>query len=205
MSSAWIVAYGALALLVLLLGLLVLGLMRQIVPVLESTREVLSAAAQRVIIGGLAPGSTVASFVADATDGTRFTEDDLAEEASIVLFLENDCAACGRFVRDLASGNVPRLDARLIVVSNDRSAARQLDHSGVATVLVDEARLVAQAFESAVSPQAFVVDKHRRVLAVGMPTTWDELRALVEPAKGGDHELTLAAAAVASRQAKEVV
>jgi len=206
MSSAWIVAYCALAALVLLLALLVLGLMRRIIPTLEQTQELLSAAAQRAIIGGLTPGSTVPSFVVETTDGSRFTEADFGADRTVVLFIEDSCTACAGFVQDLLAGAVPELAARLVVVSNTRSAAQHLTTSPDVTVLVDDQRLVAQAFESAVSPQVFVVDPHARVVAVGMPSTWNELRALIDGARGGDRQLTLAAAAdVASRRVKEVV
>lgn len=198
MTTPWIVAFVALWALVVLLGLLVLGALRRLVPLIERSEELVSSAARSLTIGGLAPGGSVPSFTAEDIHGATFADTDFEEAPTIILFLEPACKACELLVRDLQEGQVPDLGARLVVVSSDRAEAERLARSSEVMVIVDGDRSVARAFQSAVSPQTFVVDEHRMVLASGTPNEWDELRRLVMAAKGGDRESDVPAAAVAS-------
>ena len=198
MTTPWIVAFVALSGLVVLLGLLVLGTLRQLTPLIERSQEIITSAARSMAIGGLAPGSSAPSFIAEEINGATFTEVDLLREPTIVVFLESGCEACEHLVEDLQHGRVPDLGVRLVVVSSDLAEARRLARSTEVTVLFDHERSVARAFQSAVSPQAFVVDEHGMVLASGTSNEWDELRRLVTIAKGGDRESDVAAAALSS-------
>lgn len=203
MTTPWIVAFIALAALVLLLGLVVLGLLRRITPILEESQELLSASSRRLTIGGLPPGATVPHFEAVEIGGGVFTDEDVRQQ-SVVLFLDDRCTACERLVADLEAGVIPDLRAHLVVVSSAREAANRLVRSDRVTVIVDDERSVARAFESAVSPQAFVVDEHGMALASGTPNTWDEMRQLVDEGRGGGRGSSVAAASVASSNVKEV-
>jgi peroxiredoxin len=198
MTTPWIVAFVAQASLVVLLGLVVLGLLRRITPLIEESQELLTTASRRLTIGGLPPGATVPRFEADEIGGGNVTDEDLREEQSVVLFLDDGCAACERFVADLESGGVPDVHARLVVVSNVREAAERLARSKRVTIVVDDERSVARAFESVVSPQAFVVDEQGMALTSGTPNTWDEMRQLVDHARGGGRRSNATAASVAS-------
>lgn len=204
MTTPWIVAFVALAALVILVGLLLLGLLRRITPLLEESQELIGSASRRLTIGGLPPGATVPAFAAEEVGGGVFTQDDLRGEPSVVLFLDDGCAACEGLVADLRSGYAPVLGARLVVITSSRETAAQMNASARIRVIVDEGS-VAQAFESVVSPQAFVVDEHGLVRTSGTPNAWDELRQLVDSTKGGGHRLNVTAASVASSNVKEVV
>lgn len=205
MTAPWIVAFVALASLVILVAFVVLGLLRRIAPLIEQSQELISAASRRLTIGGLPPGATVPRFEADEIGGGVFTDEELRNEPSVVLFLDDGCAACERLVADLESGSALDVHARLVVVTNTREAAGRFASSDRVTVIVDDERSVARAFESVVSPQAFVVNEHGRALASGTPNTWDEMRHLVDEARGGGRRSNVTAASVASSKAKEVV
>lgn len=144
---------------------------------------------------GLPLGATVPSFAAEDVGGATFTEADLRGSTSVVLFLGSSCGACERFVRDLQAGGVPELGARLVTVAIDSDSRRELSQSAE-TVVVDENRSVARAFESNLVPQTFIVDEHGTVLASGRPNDWDGVRHLVATAKGGDRQSDVAAAAI---------
>ena len=204
MTNAWIAAFVVLASLVLVLGLVVLGLVRRITPLLEESQELIASAARRLTIGGLPPGSTVPPFSAGEVGGGVFTQHDLRDEPSVVLFVDDECVACERLVADLRAGLAPELSARLVVVSSAHQSAEQLARSNHVTVIVDDERTVARAFESVVSPQAFVVDDEVLVRTSGTPNTWDEMRKLVEHARGGGRRSTITAASIALSNAKEV-
>lgn len=205
MTTPWIAAFVALAAFVVLIGLLVLGLFRRITPLLEESQELIASASRRLTIGGLPPGATVPAFTAEEVDGGVFTQDDLRGELSVVLFLDEDCAACDGVVADLRSGYAPDIAARLVVVSSAREAAERLARSSNVVVVVDDERSVARAFESVVSPQAFVVNADGMVQTSAMPNTWEELRQLVDSTKGGGRRSNVTAASPTPTNAKEVV
>lgn len=205
MTGMWIFAFISLAAVVVLLAVVVLGLLRRLEPLMEQSQMLLSASARRLTIGGLPPGSTVRPFAAHDVRGAPFTDLDLRGATNVVLFLDDGCAACDRLFQRLETGRVPDVRAPLLVVTNTVEGGRRLALSDDVTVVVDGDRLVARAFESAVSPQAFVVDGYGRVLASETPTDWDQLASVVTAAKGGDLGTDPSAAYVPSRNAKEVI
>lgn len=205
MTTPWILAFVALAAFVALVGMLVLGLVRRITPLLEESQELIASASRRLTIGGLPPGSTVPWFTTEEVGGGALTREELRGDSSVVLFLDEGCKPCELLVADLQSGNAPDIDARLVVVSSAREAAERLARSNDVIVVADDERSVARAFENVVSPQAFVVDEHVMVLKSATPNTWDELRQLVASTKGGGRRSNVTAASVPSSNVKEVV
>lgn len=187
MTGLWLVAFVALWALVVLIGLVVLGTLRRITLLLEAAEASFGAAA-RASLGGLSVGSMVPVFAAQTVDGrVFFAEVDLEEERTGVLFLSRSCEACQVLADDLSRGFVPGdLGARLVVVSEDGTTAREFARSAEVTVLVDENREVAEAFDARIVPRAFIVVQQRVVLAAGRPNDWDTLRRLVATAGGGD-------------------
>jgi hypothetical protein len=198
MSGAWIAAFLALWLFVIVLGFLVLGTLRRLVPVVERSESTLLAAAQSRSSTGLRPGTTVTAFSANEIGGDRFTDADLRGSTTILLFLGSSCQACEQFVRGIRAARVPNLGARLVVIVDDAHEGQELSAGG-ATVLVQENHSITRAFENDRVPQAFVIDKDARVHASGWPNDWDGLQNLVTGAeKGGGRNSNAAAAAVAS-------
>lgn len=196
MTTPWIAAFVGLSVVVVMLGLLVLGMLRRLAPLIERSEQVLSTAERRVAVGGLPPGTAVPAFVAEQVEGAAFSASDLRGTTTIVLFLDSDCKACEELVADLVHDRVPDIGAPLVVVSDERAEARTLARSTDVVVLVDEDRSLATAFETRVTPQAFVLSDGR-VRASGTPNNWESMsNLLASTTKGGDRET--AAAAVAS-------
>jgi hypothetical protein len=179
--------------LVAVLGLIVVGMLKRIAPILERVEGSLSDAPSLV---GLAVGAAVPSFEAEEIGAGVFTETDLHGSTAAVLFIGVSCQACERFVRDLEAGIAPELGARLVAVVADREVAASFAPSPALTVVFDERRLMAQAFESYLVPQTFVVDGDGIVLARGRPNDWEGMRLLLAHAKGGENLRDTAAAAV---------
>lgn len=198
MSGLWIGAFVGLCGLVVILGVIVLGTLRRLLPVLERAETSLASVSTRISPGGLPSGSTVPAFSAEEIGGSLFSEADLEGSKSIVLFLSSSCVACARLVDDLERGRVPDLGARLVVVS-DRVQASRFEHLTGVSVLAQEGRSLASVFETDATPHAFVVDETRRILASGTPNDWDRLRLLLaEAEKGGASGSDVAAAVIAS-------
>jgi peroxiredoxin len=193
-TGIWIVAFAALWLLVVALGLLVLGTLRRLLPLIERAEGVLSAAESSR--EGLRSGEMVPPFTAHEVGGSTITEADLEGRRSIVLFLSPSCRACEGMVGDLKEGTVPDLGASLLAISDDREQARAFEPSHGITVLVQDGRSLADVFLSTVTPHAFVIDEERRVRASAIPSDWDSLRQLTDSATKGGSKTEIAAAAM---------
>lgn len=199
MSSSWTVAFVCLAAVVFLVGLLVLGLFRRIIPLLEDVESSLAVAARRVRVTGLPAGAVVPPFTARDIRGSSFSNDDLRGERSLTLFLGEGCRACELLANDIAADEVPELEARLVVVTSSRHGQDLAPavKSGV-TVLVDDDQVIAHLFESDRTPQAFVTDENARVAVSGVPNDWDAVRDLIATGlRGGAREVNGAAASLA--------
>lgn len=194
MSGLWTGAFVGVCGIVVILGLIVLGTLRRLLPVLERAEASLASVGARISPGGLPSGSTVPAFSVEEIGGSLFSEGDLEGSKSVVLFLSSSCVACAQFVDDLELGRVPDLGVRLVVVS-DRSQAGRFEQLTGVIVLVQEGRSLASVFETEATPHAFVVDEQRRILASGTPNDWERLRRLLaEAEKGGASGSDIAAA-----------
>jgi peroxiredoxin len=195
MTTPWIVAFAAQWVFVLLVGLIVLGTFRRVTPLLERSEGVIASAARQIAIGGLAPGSAVPDFAVESVGGARFSRDDLlGRETTVVLFLGSGCRACERLVDDLEHDRVPDIGAQVVIVSGAPTEAHRLAIARNVEVLVDDHHELSHAFESAVTPHAFVVNGHGVVAGSGTPNEWEELRSLLDAAEGGDRHPDFAAA-----------
>ncbi len=196
MTAPWISAFAALWILVVVLGLLVLGTLRRIVPILERLESQTPAISADAAPRGLPRGRPVPEFEASQASGDRFGISDLRGSPSFVLFLSEECRACARFVRDLAKDRVPELGAKLVLVVDDATLALELARAEGVTVLVQQDREIAEVFDSNVHPHAFALDAGGVVLASGTPNDWMRLRRLRESAaKGGESKPDLTVAA----------
>jgi hypothetical protein len=199
MSAPWIVAFIALWATVLVFGLIVLGTLRRLAPLIERAEASLAAAQERAAPRALPVGESVPTFLAETVDGATFTDADLREARTVVLFLGASCSACGHLVRDVELGQPPDLGSRLVIVSDRIDEARRFARSPDVTVVFDLDRSLAEAFESEIVPHAFVVE-NGMVLASGRPNTWDGMRDLIGARKGGDHQPDIAAEVATSRR-----
>jgi hypothetical protein len=197
-TGLWLAAFVALWVLTIFIGLVVLGTLRRITPLIEVAEATASSAAT-ASLGGLPIGSRVPAFTAETIDGDVFTEMRLETGRSAVLFLNRSCEACERLADDLARGDVPQdVGVPLIVVSEDATSASEFLHSDRVTVIIDKNREVADAFDVRLVPRAFILGERRVVLAAGRPNDWDGLRRLNRTGEGGDRLADLTTEAVGS-------
>jgi hypothetical protein len=196
MTDPWIVAFIALWMLVIVIGLLVLGTLRRIVPTLERLESYAPPISADAIPRGLPAGASIPELEAERAGGGQFAISDLRGSLSFVLFLSDECRPCARFVRDLTKDRVPELGARLVVVVESASLAEQVARAQGVTVLIQRERELADVFDSNVTPHAFALDADAVVLASGTPNDWTRLRLLGQAAaKGGESDSTVVAAA----------
>jgi peroxiredoxin len=197
-SGIWVVAFVALWMVVILLGLVQLGILRRVAPLVERAETTLREAA-RATLRGLRPGEAVPDFTAGAFGGGTFTESDLRGSTTIVLFLNTGCQSCEVIAADIEAGRVPDLGVPLVVVADEPDEAARFADGGQVQVVLQENGSLARVFESDRTPHAFVIDETGRVLVSGSPNNWDVMVSLLEGVeRGGDRELDVAAARMVS-------
>jgi hypothetical protein len=179
LSTAWIIAFATMSIVVLILALLVIGTLRRLDQLLTQVNAALATAMERIRRDGLQPGSRVGSFSATRASGGRYTEQDLLGTMTLVLFLNSSCASCHLLAEDLRTGSAPDLGVRLVVVADDLDEARSFLASEQVTVLIQDADLVARAFDSHRTPHSFLVNELGVALAAGTPNTWAQIRGLI--------------------------
>jgi hypothetical protein len=196
MTGAWIAAFVATWILVIVLSLVVLGTLRRLVPVIERAEATLVDASSPSSTG-LPLGTIVPAFAAAEIGGDTFTDAQLRGSTTIMLFLGSSCEACERFVRDLRAAKIPDIRARLVVIADSAQLAHDISAEGV-TILFQEGYSLTRIFDSDRVPHAFIIGESGRVQASGWPNDWESLDNLLQKAeKGGGRDSEIAAAAVA--------
>jgi hypothetical protein len=206
MSTPWVVAFAALCILVVTLGVIVLGLLRQALPLIEQSHVLIERIGSRLRRFGLPAGMVVPAFTAETIEGEIFTDRELRGRMNALLFVGSSCPACSRIYRDLADGHIPHFPAGLVVIvdeadAQDLSAASD---NGV-TVLTQRRGSIATIFESDRIPHLFVLDENAAVRLTGSAAGWDDVADLVAAAQkgGGPSEIPaveIPAAAMASSE-----
>lgn len=186
MSPGWAAAIVALWLTVLVFGIVLLGLLKRVVPAIERAETFASGAAGAVM--GLPVGSEVGDFRA-IVNGERTGARELLTQPTVVLFLEANCAPCKTLASDL-EGMTDRVgDLALLVVLAEENGVPEWLPLGL-RVAFERNGEVTRAFANAATPQAYVVDERRFVLARGFVGSRESIVQLAGPlaTKGGDVE-----------------
>jgi hypothetical protein len=195
-TTPWIIAFSVLSTVVVLLGFLVLGTLRRVLPMLADAEAAISIASRNARLGGLPEGVVVPPFVETTLDGGTFTDSDLRGSLSAVLFVGAGCTACASLVADIESNSVPdHLGARLVVVSDEDEAHRFTDAQ--VTAVVQHKRSLARTFESDRTPHVFVVGPDGRIVGRGWPNDWSGIAELVAHGRKEDGSRDEVGAAIA--------
>jgi hypothetical protein len=184
-TGPWIALVISLTVLVMTLAVLVLGLMRRVVPLLESEGH----RHYGLGLSGLAPGDTVPPFEAREPDGTVLASDRLLERSRVLLFMSASCQPCRTVAADLRTK--PEAAALpLLVVLPDEPQSHQMDLPASAPVVFERDRAASDAFRNSAVPHAYAVDAAGVVIRAAPVQGLDDLRALADALpKGGDTTL----------------
>jgi hypothetical protein len=179
-TAPWIVAYGVLAAVVLVVAVLMLGVLRRVVPLLENVE----AGSQAMLPAGLPLGSRVPEFVALAPDGSPFDESDLGDDPAVLLFIGAGCPPCEALAAEVRA-HERRFPARVVAIAVDTEANRDF-LSGLPLEVAYHDGSVTRAFETSAMPHAFAISGGA-VMRAAVPHTVADLGALALAAlKGGD-------------------
>jgi thiol-disulfide isomerase/thioredoxin len=184
MSGPWIAAFVCLTVLVMLLALMVLGVMRRMVGVLERAERMLANE-----LDGISLLSAVPTFEVIDRAGQIVSSQQILKETSLLLFLESGCAPCRAIASDLAESNGLIGSLPLIVVAGEEGLDDDFKLSPKIAVVRQRNREVARLFKSVATPHAFVVDEDGVVLDRVIPGARRDLERMAERQAAGMRRL----------------
>lgn len=180
MTGPWQLAFVALATLVLVLGVVVLGLLRRVGAALDRVEQLYDVGSP---VLGLRAGARVSAFEVSGSDGSRrVLPSDGPGEVFLVLLVGMDCEACtvllDQLRREQWRAAVPLL---VVLPESDRPAAPTLSASGV-HVVFQEGTAASRAFETNVTPIVYALTSRGVVVERLIPSDVQSLRDLAAEA-----------------------
>lgn len=173
MPVGWAIVVVILCVAVVALSIVVLGLLRQITPVLERAAGPGGMDIPRM---GPAKGSTLPSFSVAGADGP-VTDQALRGRAAVLLFLGAGCGPCHDLAEQMRSTDISRLAGQLIIVTSPEGAST-LGIPAEVRVLAEPSREVSDPLSVIATPYAVAVDPDGIVRETQIPNTMEQLTGL---------------------------
>jgi methylamine dehydrogenase accessory protein MauD len=182
MNELWAAALVALWVVVILIGLLLAGALRQIGLFQLRLGDDLGALITDI---GLDRGAQGPDFeVIDAKTGDRVRLSELPVRPRFLVFVTPTCLACQQLAPHLNEVMKTRKQEFdfVVVCTGDESACRAFAHAYrlEPTFLIDESTHASEAYDVKMTPFAYVLDDQRRVLIRGIANNWLGFEALME-------------------------
>ena len=183
MSAPWIAAVVVLWIGFLALAVILLGLLRRMSPILERAEAQLGVHGGKGSYGGAPVASAVAPFqLVDATGRTVLARESV-EEPTLLLFVAPGCGPCEQILGDL-DGVGERYEGVPFHVVVEEGEGSVEAPPGV-SLLYERDRAASAAFQTVVTPHAFVVDHGGLVLDQRIPGSAEDLRQMALRQRGG--------------------
>lgn len=187
MTGPWIAAFAVLAGCVILLGLIVLGLMRRILPALEAAESRVPVPFE--LLDGLAPGAVFPPI--DMTDeaGRAVAVTELAGAPFVLALLTRDCEPCRRLADWMREVDPSHLGVPVVVLATDEPGRDGLSLPDWIRVLYSADHSLPSALHVNTYPFAFAIDANLSVVRASGASA-DIVGELAETLrKGGDRAL----------------
>jgi len=196
MSTPWIVAFIVQWIVVIATAVVVIGLLRRTAAALEAAEASREAP---VSLGGIPIASRAPDFTVYEATGThagphagpaRITAEELLDGPTILLFMEQHCPPCRQLASEIAPVFEQGNSVNLRVVLDEEDGTPHWLPDDVPVVYQRE-RELSHAFQNSASPQAYLLDGDRLVLAKRIVRSIDDLREMssVGESMGGDGTL----------------
>lgn len=184
MTTVWLVAFGILCAAVLVLALVVGGLLRRVLPLLEQSGSGVRLSDLEL---GAQIGSRLPRFTVFDLQGNAFVSSDVLARLTLVLMMSGNCPACAPLAERLR-GLSGDLDGVPLAVLTDESNEDARAFSAWGRVFVDRDGVAASAFANKATPQAYLV-ADEIVLDRTIPGSTKDLRRLVRPHLGREDRI----------------
>ena len=175
MPAGWAVIVVLLCVAVVILAIVVLGLMRQVTPVLE--RAAGADQAGRVLAEqGPAVGSQIPHFAVRGSDG-EFTPEQLRGRPAVLLFLSEGCSPCTQLAKEMGHADLGDMASQLVIVTGP-GGVRELGLPTGLRVVTEQDREVSDPLSVVGTPLAIALDSDGIVRAVRVTNTLEQLGIL---------------------------
>jgi peroxiredoxin len=180
MPVGWAIAVVVLGVAVIVLAAVVLGLMRQVTPLLERLAAG-DDVGRRLQQQGPAIGHPLPDFTAAGPDG-EVTSSALRGRSAILLFLSPGCGPCQLLASEMSQADLAELGSQLIVITT-LDGQRALDLPTSVAVLAERGREVSDKLSVMANPFAVAIGPDGTVLATRVPNTLSQLSEFaIQPA-----------------------
>jgi methylamine dehydrogenase accessory protein MauD len=175
MPIGWAIAIVFLWLAVIALAVVVLGLLRQLMPLLE--RAVASTTEFAISAQGPLVGHQLPYFVARDAEGKAIEQQQFRGRPSLLLFLSAGCGPCKWLAEELGQADLGELADQLIIIAGP-DAPEALGIPAGLRILTESANEVSGALAIRGTPFAVAVDPSGIVRASSVPNTVKDLDSL---------------------------
>jgi hypothetical protein len=174
MPVGWAIVVVVLCVAVVALSVVVLGLLRQITPVLEKASGAL--AGPDLSRMGPEKGSTLPSFSVPGADG-EVTDQTLRGRDAVLLFLGAGCGPCELLVEEMRHSDLGQLASQLLIVTSPEGVTA-LGIPADLRVLAEPNREVSDPLSVFATPLAIAVAPDGVVRKTQVPNTMEQLNEL---------------------------
>lgn len=171
MPIGWAITVVVLCVAVAALAIVVLGLLRQMTPVLERAMAVAAEPDVRPL--GPAVGSPLPHFVARGADG-EVTAEQLRGRPAVLLFLTAGCSPCKALAEEMAHTDLGDLADQLVVITGP-DGRRELGIRPGLRILTEQDGEVSGPLSVMSTPFAIAIGPDGIVKAVRVPNTIEQL------------------------------
>ena len=183
MSAPWIAGFVALWVGFLALAVILLGLVRRMSPILERAEAQLGMHGGKGSFGGAPVASVVAPFQLVDSGGRAALSRESVVEPTLLLFVAPGCGPCEQILGGL-DGVGERFEGVPLHVVVEEGEGTVEAPPGV-SLLYERDHAASAAFQTIVTPHAFVVDHGGLVLDQRIPGSTDDLRQMALRQRGG--------------------
>lgn len=182
MSGVWLASFVVLWMLVLIMGFLLAGALRQLGLIQLRLGDDPGALITDI---GLERGTLAPDFTAlESGTGEGIALSSLPNRPRLLVFLSTSCLSCRELVPGLNEVRATRgreFDF-LVVCRGDLESCRAFARMNRlhAPMLVDTNGLVEKEYQVSVTPFAYLLDHERRVVIRGIANDWRQLESLLE-------------------------
>jgi hypothetical protein len=171
MPTAWAITVVILCVVVVIMAVIVLGLMRQVTPILERASASISGI---LPASGPPVGQPLPPFAAHSVDGEMASEQ-LRDRPHVLLFLSVGCGPCQALADELMGADLGSLADQLIIITS-AEGKEELRLSDRLQVLAEQNREVSDALSVTGTPSAIAVGADGNVKATRIANTVEHLR-----------------------------
>jgi methylamine dehydrogenase accessory protein MauD len=194
MVSGWLLSHLALWLVVLFLGFLLLGALRNNAILCWRLDQLEATTPSKINRNGLKPGVEAPGFILPDTAGNQVSLQDFAGRTVFLTFTQSSCRPCRAVMPELEKIH-KKGEIQIVVINNGHLAATRdwTRELGVSyPVLVQQRYEISKRYEVYATPFAFLIDERGVIVSKGLINNRQHIDLVLsgDPGKESNHHST---------------